>query len=176
MVSSYDLLFARQSAESLKLFEEEKAATKAARKANIWGGATPEETFDTFLSALKSGDVALASKYVGGSNGDKEFENYIASLTPEQLQIQIKEYEKIRKEWMPPKELDTTYGVDYDYQKFFPNEDRRVWPNGKEMITPAGYRKDFVSFGFNPENQIWHIVGRWQLSTDERNDFWKKKE
>jgi hypothetical protein len=43
--------------------EEEKAKILEAQKNDIYGGKTPEETLDLYITALKAGDIELASKY-----------------------------------------------------------------------------------------------------------------
>lgn len=47
----------------VKEINAEKARLEALEKADTFGGATPEATFDMFLAALKNEDIELASKY-----------------------------------------------------------------------------------------------------------------
>lgn len=46
-----------------KLIDAEKKRINDLEKADTFGGKTPEETFDMFLTALKKNDAELASKY-----------------------------------------------------------------------------------------------------------------
>ncbi len=53
----------REEAIILQRMEAEKQAFNELHKKDIEGGVTPEETFDLLITALKAGNVELASKY-----------------------------------------------------------------------------------------------------------------
>jgi hypothetical protein len=53
----------REEAAVLAKMEAEKEAFLDLHKKDIEGGVTPEETFDLLITALKAGDIDLASKY-----------------------------------------------------------------------------------------------------------------
>jgi hypothetical protein len=48
---------------NVREYERLEAEYKAAMKADTYGGATPEETLELFIDALREGDVDLAGKY-----------------------------------------------------------------------------------------------------------------
>ncbi len=78
-------------------------------KSDVYGGKTPEETYNLYLSALKKGDLELASKYYWWER-------------------QVKEKERLEKL--------ATEGKLQDYIDSFPNwsemKEEEYWdPNGK---------------------------------------------
>lgn len=67
---------------------------------DIYGGKTPEETFDMFLGAMREGDLDLASKYfVVGKQGEY-LEKFQGMRDGGKLNAQIQEWERARKEWV----------------------------------------------------------------------------
>ena len=54
---------AKQMEKQYAVYEEQQKAYEDAMKADTYGGKTPQETLDMFISALEKGDVDLASKY-----------------------------------------------------------------------------------------------------------------
>ena len=52
-------------------FEKEIADKKAKIVADTYGGKTPQETLDMFISAVEKGDYELASKYFCGGEADR---------------------------------------------------------------------------------------------------------
>src|SRR3989344_510439 len=66
---------------------------------DTYGGATPEETYDLFIEALKAGDVELASKYFeidGREEWEKTLETYEKSGNLDNL---IGELEDAKHKW-----------------------------------------------------------------------------
>ena len=53
----------RENAKILERVEAEKTAFNELHQKDVEGGTTPEETFDLLISALKTGNIDLASKY-----------------------------------------------------------------------------------------------------------------
>ena len=121
---------------------------------DTYGGATPEETFDLYLAALKKGDLELASKYfVFEKQGqrlemlkkEKDMENY------------IKEVESISQEtWKKTEENDD---LTVEYAAFRTNE-REVEimdNNGTLMnkILPIG--KYNGTMAFKKINNLWKL-------------------
>ena len=54
---------ARQMQQNYQKYLDQQDAYKTAMKNDTYGGATPQETLDLLISALKKGDLELASKY-----------------------------------------------------------------------------------------------------------------
>ncbi len=57
------------------LFAVKMAELKKMQEADTFGGATPYETLEMYISALEKGDYALASKYFVIENQEKELAN-----------------------------------------------------------------------------------------------------
>jgi hypothetical protein len=55
--------YARQANANYQKYLDQQATYESAMKADTYGGKTPQETLGLFETALKSGDVDLASKY-----------------------------------------------------------------------------------------------------------------
>jgi hypothetical protein len=55
--------YRRMFAEQERVYKEAEQKYIAAMTADTYGGKTPQETLDMFVSALRAGDVELASKY-----------------------------------------------------------------------------------------------------------------
>ena len=55
--------FARMAERNYQKYLDQQKKYEAAMTADTYGGKTPEETLNLFVSALKSGDMTLASKY-----------------------------------------------------------------------------------------------------------------
>ncbi len=80
-------------------YQRQLDALEKPYKTDKIGGQTPEETFDLFISALKKGDVDLASKYFVIQKQDdwkKTLEEY---KTNSLLANFVLELENTRKEW-----------------------------------------------------------------------------
>ena len=56
-------------------FEKEITDKKAKIAADTYGGKTPQETLDMFISAVEKGDYELASKYFVVERQNKELED-----------------------------------------------------------------------------------------------------
>ncbi|TSC91551.1 MAG: hypothetical protein CEN90_349 [Parcubacteria group bacterium Licking1014_17] len=73
---------------------------------DIIGGATPEETYDLFMDALKSKDFKLASRYFVTSKQESWEKTFIASEDKGITDKLIAEFEKARAGWLLKKEDD----------------------------------------------------------------------
>ena len=60
---------ARETQRNYELYQQSISEMEAALRADTYGGATPQETLDLFVDALRSGDVELASKYFALEDG-----------------------------------------------------------------------------------------------------------
>lgn len=78
--------------------EELQKQIDLAYQNDVYGGKTPEETFDMYIDALKKGDLELASKYFVVS-GQKEELDYLKGRTPNQLQEYAQKLEGLNKVW-----------------------------------------------------------------------------
>lgn len=54
---------ARETQRNYELYQQSISDMEAALRADTYGGATPQETLDLFVAALRQSDVELASKY-----------------------------------------------------------------------------------------------------------------
>jgi len=150
-----------QTAIMSKMASEKRAFLELHQK-DIEGGTTPEETFDLFISALKAGNIDLASKYyvpiyqeeaknsLGeeiGKNGD--------------LQNSIKYFVEVRT--MGKKECSNLKGelggcwFEYIYKT---TKDELVSVVGRQekIFIPKGNRRtESVSFWLNPYTKKWKI-------------------
>ncbi|MFH0806723.1 MAG: hypothetical protein V1885_03310 [Candidatus Brennerbacteria bacterium] len=54
---------ARETQRNYELYQQGINDMEAALRADTYGGATPQETLDLFVDALRKGDIELASKY-----------------------------------------------------------------------------------------------------------------
>lgn len=66
----------RELAKNYAKFEKGMNDFETAMRNDTYGGKTPQETLDMFISALKKGDVELASKYFILETNTKD-ENYL---------------------------------------------------------------------------------------------------
>jgi len=104
---------------------------------DVYGGKTPEETFDMYIAALKKGDLELASKYFVVSKQQQHLERLNERNTNNTLMIFIATVEKIRLNWEKgSREL-------FKYQKEFIFND-----NGKISV---------VTFELNEWTKVWKI-------------------
>src|SRR3989338_3497644 len=82
-------------------YQVDKAIVELERpyREDVYGGKTPEETFDTFLDALKKGDIDLASKYFSVRKQAEYKEKFEKMRDGGTLDEQTQEWERVRKEW-----------------------------------------------------------------------------
>ncbi len=60
---------------------KQQEAGYAAAMADTYGGKTPQETLQLYISAVEKGDYELASKYFIGDNQQKELESFKGATT-----------------------------------------------------------------------------------------------
>ncbi len=119
-----------------------------------YGGKTPEETYDMFISALSKGDTTLASKYFvvdKQARWSKTLEQY---KQQDLLNNFIAELHNTRKIW---KSIVSKEGqVAYEYHVTVPKETSADF-NGQKISVPAGnYAQDTV-FEINSYTKVWKI-------------------
>lgn len=71
------------------LFAVKMAELKKMQEADTFGGTTPYETLEMYISALEKGDYALASKYFVIENQEKELNKL--NTSPKENVLNIKE-------------------------------------------------------------------------------------
>ena len=122
---------------------------------DTYGGQTPEETFDLFLSAVKKGDLDLASKYYRLSIQDKKKAELIKMKEDGSLVMNLNEWENIRSKWS--KIDDTTEKVIYHYTVVIPKNSKLIIDN-EEINLPEGKKigRDVI-FIKNKYSSVWKI-------------------
>src|SRR3989344_5951705 len=130
-----------------------------AYKSDVYGGKTPEITYNLFIGALKNNDKNLGSNYLFLSDWDKkklEFEE-------KKEQGELEEYIANLPAW---EELDERERLgndvkEYIHTKYF-NASLEYFPDGRgdtiKTEIPAGNYADFtIIFRFNDLSGLWKI-------------------
>lgn len=107
---------------------------------DIYGGDTPEETWDMFLSALKKRDFDLASKYFVFDKQEKQFEK-LGLANEDDLLVWLSELQTLRKS----RGKDISQDKEYYYYTAETEE--------------FGTISSSVVFFFNPYSKVWKILG-----------------
>ncbi len=124
-------------------------------KDDKFGGETPEETFDLFISALEKGDVELASKYFV-LNRQEQWEKTLSDYKDQVLLVDfIEELKSKRVKWQKVT-YDDENVVSFEYE-FLVEEDTTVDFNGQKIEIPAGNYTDDTVFEKNIYTNIWKI-------------------
>ena len=123
---------------------------------DTYGGKTPEETYDLFISALKKGDTDLASKYFvieDQESWDKTLSEYqnVGSLNSF-----IAEIENTKKVWRKS-DKSTQDLVSFVYTNII-TEDKEVEFEGQKLTIPAGNYQNESVFTKYPTG-VWKIEG-----------------
>jgi len=121
---------------------------------DTYGGATPEETYDLFIDALKDGDIELASKYFVIYKQD----DWLKTLQEYQKEAIIlsfvEELENTKKIWKKS-DKNTESQISFVY----PNrvtQDKIVNFEGQEIKIPAGNYTNETVFTKYPSG-VWKI-------------------
>jgi len=123
---------------------------------DTYGGATPEETYDLFIDALKAGDVELASKYFVLYKQDdwaKTLDKYKESGF---LPNFIEELESTKNKWSKL-ETDDPGVVGFRYQSLI-EQDTETEFEGQKITIPAGNYTNETIFQKYPSG-VWKIEG-----------------
>ena len=122
-------------------------------KNDKYGGATPEETFDMYLTALKKGDLELASKYFYATKQQQQLEFLKGQEESKKFNEYILKLETMEKDWKIEESNDSNIKL-YFYEEVI-SENIKSNFLGKETIVPAGkYGRDIR---FDRVNNIWKI-------------------
>lgn len=131
---------------------------EAPYKNDKYGGATPEETFDLYLAALKKGDLELASRYFWVDEQKKESESLQVKNKTE-LNNYILELESIQKRWVQKESSETI--ISFEYKNIITSPKKIEVKDSKTgeviqtlEVKPGEYTHDIV---FKKINNIWKI-------------------
>jgi hypothetical protein len=158
--------FMAQRQEKVMLeIERQKAEILEAQKNDNYGGKTPEETLDLYITALKAGDIELASKYW--------------EISPENPQLQVTKLEDLKKD-IQEGLLDISIGnlitikefgqkkifseiyVSFVY-KYVTNKESTTTMNVSNqeilVVKPAGIEEQIgKALRLNPYTKVWKII------------------
>lgn len=125
-------------------------------KKDIYGGKTPEETYNLYREALKNGDIELASKYYWWDQQEKEEER----LKNMKKEGKLEEYVNSFPDWseMKEKEYWDPDGKRYSYN-YILKEDKKYYDEFLERwdILTAGEYEGELTFLFNKHANIWKL-------------------
>ena len=117
-----------------RLVSQFKADSERPLREDVYGGKTPEETFDMYLAALKKGDLELASKYFVVERQGEESE-YLKSRTSGQLADYVKKIDGLSSIW----KIDQAGSG--EFSKIYFSSERNVE----------------IQFNYNQLTKIWKI-------------------
>lgn len=112
---------------------------KTAMKADIFGGKTPQETLNLFITALEKEDAELAVKYFVLQEDGKVNEQVRQALIDRQKEGSFKEMARLLKLAKP--ETEGVIG-DFDYRF-------SVYESGKQQA--------YIIMGLNKYSNVWKI-------------------
>ena len=140
-----------------RLFSRFQMQGEAILKADIYGGATPEETFGMYIDALKAGNIELASKYWKLDYQKDILKDLNQRNSTNSVNELIAEAEKAKEGWeIAPNDLNTDEWKTYTYSSEYHEAEVRIM-DGEKVSVPAGYDALQVSFWKNTYSGIWKI-------------------
>ncbi len=133
-------------------------------KQDTYGGETPYETFDMFLTDLEQGDIEKASKYFISKKQDEYKKQFLKIQADNTLDKQIKEWKEARKTFEEVRDdynnWQTHATIVYIFYLDEPITGKE--PDGKdgfiEYTIPAGKHKSEIIFDFNEYSEVWKIT------------------
>jgi len=152
LVSQWTPLF-NSEARSVKKFAEEMERVYREDK---YGGKTPEETYDLFISALKAGNIELASKYFEPYAQDNWLETLVQYKKENSLDVFILELEKTRSKWKKVVTTDSNITA-FEYEVII-KENTTAISEGDTIPIPAGNYTNSTELHKNM-NGVWKIYG-----------------
>jgi hypothetical protein len=130
-----------KSYKAQKALEKFEAEMRKPYEEDIYGGKTPEETWQMFLDALKKGDIDLASRYFDVEH-QGEAKKWLENLKQEnRLNQNIEEMETLHKSEEKTISQDRAYYFYYYYDEEFK----------QNFSSPT-------SFYLNPYTKVWKIL------------------
>jgi len=159
-------LMLKSQEKFLAKVEKQKAEILEMQKNDTFGGATPEETLDLYIEALKAGDIELASNYweVSLKEGDlrvKELQVLKNILNRDKnLNIILKNLENILNSKFRGFLDEKEYVITYIY-KTEKNATSTMNYGGTEYswLVPEGTEEEIsIAFRLNPYTNVWKII------------------
>ncbi|MEX2090593.1 MAG: hypothetical protein WD989_00465 [Candidatus Paceibacterota bacterium] len=138
----------------MKGYEDEYKQRQEQIKKDIYGGKTPEETYDLFIAALKKGDTELAAKYFIIEDQTKWSRTFSEYNNSGSLNSFAKELENTKGEWK--KSEKSTQDVAYFEYINIVAKDKEVEYEGQKLVIPAGSYTNSTNFIKYPTG-IWKI-------------------
>ena len=123
---------------------------------DTYGGKTPEETYDLFISALRADDIELASKYFVVYKQDNWLETLQEYEKEGILAGFASELEETKKKWEKSDKNDEKT-VSFTY-KVLIKKDGAATFEGREIDIPAGNYTNETMFVKYPSG-VWKIEG-----------------
>jgi len=158
--------FIQKSQEKyLAQIEENRARLLEAQMNDNYGGKTPEETLDLYITALKAGDIELASKYyeVSIEHSDlqqKELDNLSNIIDNKDINKVIKETENIR--YLGVKNILSNGNISFVYHFTTKEETKFIEIVSNDEVTtviPSGTElKVGNALKLNPYTKVWKII------------------
>jgi len=124
---------------------------------DTYGGATPEETYDLFIDALKAGDIELASRYFVLEKQDNWLKTLEEYKNIESLNNFVNELENTRKTWKKVASNNYPDLVSFEYLVKVEN-DSTANLEGQQVNVPAGNYTNETIFQKYPSG-VWKIEG-----------------
>lgn len=121
---------------------------------DIHGGATPEETYNLFVSTLKQGNIELASKYFLVGKQDENLEKFKKLKEKNELQ----KYTNDLPKWGEMREINVFEdGRIKEFGRDVWREKKSFEFQDKKFESPAGFYTQSISFRLNSKTNIWKI-------------------
>lgn len=146
--------------------EENKAKILEAQKNDTYGGKTPEETLDLYISALKAGDIELASKYWEVSLEKPYLQedelNGLKNLIKKKgdLGVLLKNMDNLYKSNLRKYSSENRYVITYKYLTK-QNATSTMIYGGAEYAwqVPEGTEEEMsIVLRLNPYTKVWKII------------------
>ncbi len=147
-------------------YQIDKAISELQRpyREDVYGGKTPEETFDMFLGALNKDDLESASKYFKLNKREEYLEKFKKMKEEGGLAKKIAEWENARKEWT---KVTDTYNnwkthATVRYTTILGQSVTKNLPDGTggfiKHTFPAGKYSNDIIFDLNELTNVWKIT------------------
>lgn len=141
-----------------KEINAERARILALEKVDTYGGKTPEETFDMFLSALNKSDAELASKYYDVTVQEEALAGLRKEMAEKgNLDLSIKYFTDVRGGEKKCNDIEENYGgctFNYSYLT-----DKDFFDQSLGLLIEKGSsRSKAVDFSLIPANSLWKIT------------------
>lgn len=134
--------------------EKEAKRLEELYKNDVYGGKTPEETFDLFINALKKEDINLASRYFIIQKQESWFKTFEEYKNSNIIADFVIELENSKNTW--EKSITKNPNVVNFYGSTLVEKDTKVNFNGQELTVPADTYTNITRFEKYPSG-IWKI-------------------